>query len=89
MEYLEYPFAVLPVSHPHFISSRAYEMLLIVPLRMSILTGEDLLIAGAGADSTQEAIELTKHAYKAGANYGLVVTPYYNKPTQEGLYQHL
>ena len=43
---------------------------------------------GTGSNSTEEAISLTKHAEKAGAMEHLVVTPYYNKPTQEGLYQH-
>ncbi len=46
------------------------------------------VIAGTGSNSTREAIELSKHAEKAGADAVLVVTPYYNKPTQEGLYQH-
>ncbi len=46
------------------------------------------VIAGTGSNSTQEAISLTTHAEKAGANAALIVTPYYNKPTQEGLYQH-
>jgi 4-hydroxy-tetrahydrodipicolinate synthase len=46
------------------------------------------VIAGAGSNSTSEAIELAQHAEKAGADAVLVVTPYYNKPTQEGLYQH-
>ena len=46
------------------------------------------VIAGAGSNSTAEAIELSQHAEKAGADAVLVVTPYYNKPTQEGLYQH-
>ena len=46
------------------------------------------VIAGAGSNSTQEAVELAKHAKSAGAAAALVVTPYYNKPTQEGLYQH-
>lgn len=46
------------------------------------------VIAGTGGNSTQEAIELTQHAKKAGADATLQVTPYYNKPTQEGLYQH-
>src|SRR6201997_4572736 len=46
------------------------------------------VIAGAGSNSTKEAIELAEHAEKAGANAVLVVTPYYNKPTQEGMYQH-
>lgn len=46
------------------------------------------VIAGTGSNSTQEAIDLTRHARQAGADAALVVTPYYNKPTQEGLYQH-
>ncbi len=46
------------------------------------------VIAGTGGNSTSEAIELTKHAKEAGADATLQVTPYYNKPTQEGLYQH-
>jgi 4-hydroxy-tetrahydrodipicolinate synthase len=46
------------------------------------------VVAGAGSNSTAEAIELSKHAEKAGADAVLIVTPYYNKPTQEGLYQH-
>ena len=46
------------------------------------------VIAGTGSNSTEEAITLTKHAEKSGANGALIVTPYYNKPTQEGLYQH-
>ena len=50
--------------------------------------GKVPVIAGTGSNSTEEAISLTRHAEKAGANGALVVTPYYNKPTQEGLYQH-
>ena len=46
------------------------------------------IIAGTGSNSTQEAIEFTSHAEKSGANAALIVTPYYNKPTQEGLYKH-
>jgi len=46
------------------------------------------VIAGTGSNSTEEAIYLTKHAEKAGADAALVVTPYYNKPSQEGLLQH-
>ena len=46
------------------------------------------VIAGTGSNSTQEAIEFTRHAFKAGADYGLVVTPYYNKPNQDGLINH-
>ena len=46
------------------------------------------IIAGTGANSTSEALELTKEAKRIGADACLLVTPYYNKPTQEGLYQH-
>jgi 4-hydroxy-tetrahydrodipicolinate synthase len=46
------------------------------------------VVAGAGSNSTSEAIDFTRHARKAGADAVLIVTPYYNKPTQEGLYQH-
>ena len=46
------------------------------------------VFAGTGSNSTEEAISLTTHAEKIGANAALIVTPYYNKPTQEGLYQH-
>ena len=46
------------------------------------------VIAGTGSNSTEEAISLTSHAERIGANGALIVTPYYNKPTQEGLYQH-
>ena len=50
--------------------------------------GKIPVIAGTGSNSTDEAITLTKYAEKIGADAALVVTPYYNKPTQEGLYQH-
>ncbi|UCC96232.1 MAG: dihydrodipicolinate synthase family protein, partial [Candidatus Omnitrophota bacterium] len=46
------------------------------------------IVAGCGSNSTQEALELTQHAKKVGADYALIITPYYNKPTQEGLYRH-
>jgi 4-hydroxy-tetrahydrodipicolinate synthase len=46
------------------------------------------VVAGAGSNSTKEAVALSQHAEKAGADAVLIVTPYYNKPTQEGLYQH-
>ena len=47
-----------------------------------------VVIAGSGSNNTAEALELTKHAEGAGADAALMITPYYNKPTQEGLYQH-
>lgn len=50
--------------------------------------GRVKVMAGTGSNSTAEAIEYTQHAEKAGADAALVVAPYYNKPTQEGLYQH-
>ncbi len=50
--------------------------------------GKVPIIAGTGSNSTAEAVELSKHAEKAGVNGLLIVTPYYNKPTQEGLFQH-
>jgi 4-hydroxy-tetrahydrodipicolinate synthase len=46
------------------------------------------VVAGTGSNNTAESLELTKHAQKAGADGALMITPYYNKPTQEGLYQH-
>ena len=50
--------------------------------------GKIPVIAGTGSNSTEEAVALTRHAENAGADGALIVTPYYNKPTQEGLYQH-
>ena len=50
--------------------------------------GKIPVIAGTGSNSTEEAVSLTKHAENAGANGALVVTPYYNKPTQAGLFAH-
>lgn len=52
------------------------------------VAGRIPVIAGAGSNNTTEAIRFMQHAEKVGADVGLVVTPYYNKPTQEGLYQH-
>ena len=60
----------------------------IIELCINETKGKIPVIAGTGSNSTEEAVALTKHAEKAGADGVLVVTPYYNKPTQEGLYQH-
>lgn len=60
----------------------------LVELCISAAAGRVPVIAGTGSNSTAEAIELTLHAKEAGADAALIVTPYYNKPTQEGLYQH-
>ena len=60
----------------------------VIALCIKEAKGKIPVIAGTGSNSTEEAISLTKHAEKAGANGVLIVTPYYNKPTQEGLYQH-
>jgi len=60
----------------------------IIEIAVRECKGKIPVIAGTGSNSTDEAIELSKFAEKAGADALLVVTPYYNKPTQEGLYQH-
>ena len=60
----------------------------VIELCVQESNGKIPVIAGTGSNSTSEAISLTKFAEKAGADGALVVTPYYNKPTQEGLYQH-
>jgi 4-hydroxy-tetrahydrodipicolinate synthase len=60
----------------------------VVELCVEVAKGRVPVIAGSGSNSTEEAIDLTRHAQKAGAAAALIVTPYYNKPTQEGLYQH-
>ena len=60
----------------------------VIELCINESNGKIPVIAGTGSNSTEEAVALTKHAEKAGADGALVVTPYYNKPTQEGLYQH-
>lgn len=60
----------------------------VIELCIKEAKGKIPVIAGTGSNSTEEAVSLTKHAEKAGADGVLVVTPYYNKPTQEGLYQH-
>jgi 4-hydroxy-tetrahydrodipicolinate synthase len=68
------------LSHP--------EHMRVVELCVEAAAGRVPVIAGTGSNSTAEAIELTQHAKKAGADAALVVTPYYNKPTQAGLYAH-
>ncbi len=60
----------------------------VIELCINEAKGKIPIIAGTGSNSTVEAISLTKHAEKAGADGALIVTPYYNKPTQEGLYAH-
>ena len=60
----------------------------VIELCIKETKGKIPVIAGTGSNSTAEAICLTKHAEKVGADGALIVTPYYNKPTQEGLYQH-
>lgn len=60
----------------------------VVELCVEAAAGRVPVIAGAGSNSTAEAVELTKHAKAAGADGALVVAPYYNKPSQEGLYRH-
>lgn len=60
----------------------------IISFAVKRINGRVPLIAGTGSNSTQEAIELTQHAKDAGADVVLSVTPYYNKPSQEGLYRH-
>lgn len=60
----------------------------VVELCIEVAKGKVPVIAGAGSNSTSEAIDLTRHAKEAGADAALIVTPYYNKPTQEGLYLH-
>ena len=60
----------------------------VIELCVQESNGKLPVFAGTGSNSTEEAISLTTHAEKIGANGALIVTPYYNKPTQEGLYQH-
>ena len=61
---------------------------LVISLTLEVAKGRVPVIAGTGSNSTEEAIALTRHAKEIGADAALVVTPYYNKPSQEGLYQH-
>ncbi|MBN9508684.1 MAG: 4-hydroxy-tetrahydrodipicolinate synthase [Alphaproteobacteria bacterium] len=60
----------------------------VVEITVEVARGRVPVIAGAGSNSTAEAIDLTRHATRAGADAVLIVTPYYNKPTQEGLFLH-
>ena len=60
----------------------------VIEIAVKECKGKIPVIAGTGSNSTEEAVELSKHAEKSGADGLLIVTPYYNKPTQEGLYQH-
>ncbi len=60
----------------------------VIEIAVKECKGKIPVIAGTGSNSTAEAVELSKHAEKSGADGLLIVTPYYNKPTQEGLYQH-
>jgi 4-hydroxy-tetrahydrodipicolinate synthase len=60
----------------------------VVEICIGVAAGRVPVIAGTGSNSTAEAVELTRHAKEAGADAALVVTPYYNKPTQEGLFRH-
>ena len=64
------------------------EHLEIINKTINFVDGRVPVIAGTGGNSTQEAIELTQTAAELGADYALLVTPYYNKPNQEGLFQH-
>jgi len=60
----------------------------VIDIAVKIVNGRVPVVAGTGANSTDETIEITEHAKKSGADAALLVTPYYNKPTQEGLYRH-
>ncbi len=64
------------------------EHMRVTDLCIEAAAGRVPVIAGTGSNSTEEAITLTRHAKEAGADAALLITPYYNKPTQEGLYQH-
>lgn len=61
---------------------------LVTEICIEVVAGRVPVLAGCGSNSTDEAIGLTKHAEKAGADGALIVTPYYNKPSQEGMFQH-
>jgi 4-hydroxy-tetrahydrodipicolinate synthase len=64
------------------------EHMRVIEVCLEVADGRLPVVAGTGSNSTEEAIMLTRHAKEAGADGALVVTPYYNKPTQEGLYRH-
>ena len=64
------------------------EHMRVIEVCLEVADGRVPVVAGTGSNSTDEAIMLTRHAKEAGADGALVVTPYYNKPTQEGLYRH-
>lgn len=60
----------------------------VIDIVIETAKGKAKVMAGTGSNNTDEAIELTKHAKEAGADGALIITPYYNKPTQEGIYRH-
>ncbi len=60
----------------------------VLEVTIATVGGRVPVVAGTGSNSTEEALKLTRHARKAGADGALLITPYYNKPTQEGLFQH-
>jgi len=60
----------------------------VIEISIDQVNGRILVLAGTGSNNTSEAIDYTKHAKDAGADAALMITPYYNKPTQEGIYQH-
>ncbi len=60
----------------------------VITFTVEAVRGRVPVVAGTGSNSTEEAIDLTRHAKKVGADAALLISPYYNKPTQEGLYQH-
>ncbi|MGH1403490.1 MAG: 4-hydroxy-tetrahydrodipicolinate synthase [Alphaproteobacteria bacterium] len=64
------------------------EHMAIVGRCVDVVKGRIPVIAGSGSNSTKEAVELTQHAKSAGADAALIVTPYYNKPSQDGMYEH-
>lgn len=60
----------------------------VLEITIEAVRGRVPVVAGTGSNSTEEALKLTRHAHKAGADGALLITPYYNKPTPEGLFQH-